>query len=76
MIGRRRRYFAHDRAPPPVEDGMISAAASSSSASSTAARMIASEVTPVITGIARPWMTGDSSAARAISAIASTASTG
>ena len=76
MIGRRRRYFAQARAAPPVEVGTISAAASSSSASSTAARMTASPIKPVTIGAARPWITGDSSAACAISAIARTASTG
>ena len=76
MIGRRRRYFAQARAAPPDVVGAISAAASSSSASSTAARMTAPACVSARPGRARPWITGASSAASAIWAIARTASTG
>ena len=77
MIGRRRRYFAHARAAPPVEVGTIERGGvelvgeldgrvHDRRAGGLAARP----------SRARPWISGDSSAASAISAIARTASTG
>ena len=76
MIGRRRRYFAHARAAPPVEsrDDQRRGVERVGELDRRVHHGLAGGAGDV--GPARPWMTGNSSAASAISAIARTASTG
>ena len=76
MIGSRWRYFETARGAPPVEVGTTSAPAPISPARLTAACMTAPAADSGSTLSARPWITGEASAASAISAIVVTASTG